>query len=81
MIRNAPRDAAVFGVDLGKNIFHVVGLDNCGVVVQRVKFRRDASLAFFERATRTVAIAGLADEFRAFLWETHNLTRKHALLR
>jgi hypothetical protein len=27
MIRNAPRDAAVFGVDLGKNIFHIVGLD------------------------------------------------------
>ena len=24
MIRNAPRDAAVFGVDLGKNVFHVV---------------------------------------------------------
>jgi len=27
MIRNAPRDASVYGVDLGKNIFHVVGLD------------------------------------------------------
>ena len=22
MIRNAPRDAAVYGVDLGKNMFH-----------------------------------------------------------
>ena len=54
MIRNAPRDAAVFGVDLGKNVFHVVGLDERGAIIQRVKFRRDALLTFFERATRTV---------------------------
>lgn len=54
MIRNAPRDAAVFGVDLGKNIFHVVGLDERGAVVQRVKFRRDTLLAFFERAAPTL---------------------------
>ena len=54
MIRNAPRDAAVYGVDLGKNTFHVVGLDPSGAVVQRVKFRRDTLLAFFERANRTV---------------------------
>jgi transposase len=54
MIRNAPRDAAVYGVDLGKTTFHVVGLDPGGAVVQRVKFRRDTLLAFFERATRSV---------------------------
>jgi len=54
MIRNAPRDAAVYGVDLGKNIFHVVGLDERGAVVQRVKFRRDTLLSFFERAKRSV---------------------------
>jgi transposase len=54
MIRNAPRDAAVFGVDLGKNIFHVVGLDARGAVLQRVKFRRDTLLAFFERAKPTL---------------------------
>jgi transposase len=54
MIRNAPRNAAVFGVDLGKNVFHVVGLDERGAVIQRVKFRRDALLTFFERATRTI---------------------------
>ncbi len=53
MIRNAPKDAAVYGVDLGKNIFHVVGLDSRGAVIQRVKFRRDSLLAFFERAMRT----------------------------
>jgi transposase len=54
MIRNAPRNAAVFGVDLGKNVLHVVGLDERGAVIQRVKFRRDALLTFFERATRTI---------------------------
>ncbi len=54
MIRNAPRDATVFGVDLGKNLFHVVGLDAAGAVIQRAKFRRDTLLAFFERAARTI---------------------------
>jgi len=54
MIRNAPRDAAVYGVDLGKNVFHVVGLDDRGAVIQRVRFRRDTLLAFFERAARTL---------------------------
>ena len=51
MHRNAPRAAAVYGVDLGKNLFHVVGLDERGAVVQRVKFRRDTVLAFFIRAS------------------------------
>ncbi|MBA3326367.1 MAG: hypothetical protein H0T41_14230, partial [Rhodobacteraceae bacterium] len=54
MIRNALRDAAVYGVDLGKNVFHVVGLDDRGAVIQRVKLRRETLLAFFERAARTV---------------------------
>jgi transposase len=54
MIRNAPKDAAVYGIDLGKNIFHVVGLDGSGAVIQRVKLRRHTLLAFFERAQRTV---------------------------
>lgn len=33
MIRNKPRSAAVYGIDLGKNIFHVVGTDATGTVV------------------------------------------------
>jgi len=49
-----PRDAAVYGVDLGKNIFHIVGVDASGAVVQRVKFRRHTLLAFFERAGRAL---------------------------
>jgi len=54
MIRNKPCDATVYGVDLGKNIFHVVGTDASGNVVPRVKFRRDKLLAFSERAKRAL---------------------------
>jgi len=50
MIRNKPRNAKVYGIDLGKNLFHVVGTDENGAIVQRVKFRRETLLAFFERA-------------------------------
>lgn len=50
MIRNQPRDAAVFGIDIGKNVFHVVGVDCTGKPIQRVRFRRDTLLQFFERA-------------------------------
>ncbi len=53
-IRNKPRDAAVFGVDLGKNLFHVCGLDAAGAPIQRATFRRDTLLQFFERATPTI---------------------------
>jgi transposase len=57
MIRNKPRGATVHGVDLGKIIFHVVGTDPAGNVIQRVKFRRDTLLAFFERAE--LALVGM----------------------
>ena len=43
-IRNKPRDAAVFGIDLGKNLFHVCGLDAAGNPVQRATFRRETLL-------------------------------------
>ncbi len=32
MMGNKPRGAAVYGVDLGKNLFHVVGVDTAGQV-------------------------------------------------
>ena len=46
MIRN--RGAAIYDVDLGKNLFHFVGTDSC--VVQKAKFRRDTLLTLFECA-------------------------------
>jgi transposase len=52
--RNKPRDAAVFGIDIGKNTFHVVGLGSTGAPIQRATFRRETLLQFFERAARTV---------------------------
>lgn len=54
MPRTIPQNAAVYGVDLGKNIFDVVGFDGTGAVVQRVKLRRDTLLNFFERANSAV---------------------------
>lgn len=49
-IRNKPKQAAVFGVDIGKTLFHVVGLDFSGAPIQRATFRRETLLQFFERA-------------------------------
>src|SRR3954462_11861557 len=48
--RNKPRPATVFGIDIGKNLFHVVGLDATGMPIQKATFRRDTLLQFFERA-------------------------------
>lgn len=53
-VRNKPREAAVFGVDIGKNVFHVVGLDPAGHPIQKATFRRDTVLQFFEGATPTI---------------------------
>jgi len=52
--RNVPRPAAVYGIDIGKNIFHVVGLGSDGVPVQKVRFRRDTLLQFFARAAPAI---------------------------
>jgi transposase len=47
MFKGDRGSAVVYGVDLGKTIFHIVGLDERGAVVQRLKFRREKLLAFF----------------------------------
>jgi len=47
----------VFGIDIGKNSFHVVGLDSTGQPVVRTKFRRDGLLQYFANArTATVGM-------------------------
>ena len=53
MTRNQPRECTVFGIDIGKNVFHICGLDGDGVPIQRCKLRRDTLLQFFERASQT----------------------------
>lgn len=50
MIRNKPKGAVTYGIYIGKNLFHVVGVDADGKPIQKVKFRRDTVLQFFERA-------------------------------
>jgi transposase len=37
----------VYGIDIGKSSFHVVGLDAAGKPVVRTKFRRDPLLQYF----------------------------------
>ncbi|MGZ2433788.1 hypothetical protein ACVITL_004704 [Rhizobium pisi] len=44
MNRNQLRECAVSRIDIGKNLFHVVGLDSSGAIVQRVKFRRETAV-------------------------------------
>lgn len=54
MEKNAPPVCAVFGIDIGKNLFHVVGLDTHGKPIYRSKFRRETLLQFFERTNSTL---------------------------
>jgi len=53
-MRNHPRGAAVYGIDIGKVRFDVVGLDERGAVLHRAKFRRDTLLAHFAAAPRAL---------------------------
>ncbi|GGI34472.1 hypothetical protein GCM10010987_79550 [Bradyrhizobium guangdongense] len=52
--RNLPRPAAVYGIDIGKNLFHVVGLSCDGTPVQKFRFRGDTLLQFFARAQPSI---------------------------
>jgi transposase len=56
-MRNQPRGAVVYGIDLGKNTFHVVGMDGQGRPLQRAKFTRETLLRFF--AVASPAIVGM----------------------
>jgi len=55
-MRTKPKpNAATYGIDIGKKVFHVVALDADGRPVQRAKFSRETLLRFFE-AANTVLI-------------------------
>jgi transposase len=47
----------VYGIDIGKNTFHVVGLDSAGKPVLHSKFRRDRLLVHF--ANTPAALIGM----------------------
>lgn len=48
---------AVIGIDLGKNTFHVIGLDKRGKIIFKRKFTRSALVAWF--ATLPPCLAGM----------------------
>jgi transposase len=50
-MRDKPRGAATYGIDVGKNRFHIVGVDSTGKVVQRLTLTRDSIFTFFANAT------------------------------
>jgi hypothetical protein len=73
MIRNKPRGATVCRIDLRKNVFHVVGTDLAGNIVQRVKFRRDFCSRSLKAGRAVIGIESCPD--------SHRLARKlHAML-
>src|SRR3954453_19604536 len=53
-MRNQPLGAVVYGVDLGKTRFDVVGCDASGRPIQSVKFSRDTLFAFFAVAPKAL---------------------------
>jgi transposase len=53
-MRKPPPGASIYGIDIGKSLFHVVGADATGKPILRVKFKRDTVLAFFTEAPRAL---------------------------
>jgi transposase len=51
MMPNQPIGAVVYGIDLGKTTFHVVGVDSSGRPIQRVKLSRTNIFKFFSNAS------------------------------
>ena len=51
-MRNQPLGAVVYGIDLGKTTFHVVGVDVTGRPIQRVKLSRATIFKFFSNASQ-----------------------------
>ena len=43
-------EAAAYGIDIGKKVFHVVAMDASGRPIQRAKFVRETLIRFFEAA-------------------------------
>jgi transposase len=56
-MRTKPCGATVYGIDLGKNAFHVVGTDSNGRPIQRVTLGRNTIFPFFSNAS--VALIGM----------------------
>jgi transposase len=53
-MRIHPRNATVYGIDLGKSTFHVVGVNPAGEVLQRCKLSRTTIFPFFVNAPKAL---------------------------
>ena len=53
-MRIHPRNATVYGIDLGKSTFHVVGVNPAGEVVQKCKLSRTTIFQFFVNAPKAL---------------------------
>ena len=53
-MRIIPKGASVYGIDLGKNSFHIVGMDNAGTPIQRAHLSRKTIFKFFMRADKAL---------------------------
>ncbi len=52
MMRQPTRTFASIGIDIGKDVFHIVGFDTSGKVVLRKKFKRLAPVGRRQRTLR-----------------------------
>ena len=59
---------AVIGIDIGKNSFHVVGLDGRGAIVLRQKWSRGQVEARFAASIRCDVSRSLSPDFRTLPW-------------
>lgn len=53
-MRNKPMGATVYGIDLGKKTFHVVGVDASGQPIQRITLSRTTIFSFFSNASHAL---------------------------
>lgn len=53
-MRTHPRNASVYGIDLGKTCFHIVGVDMAGEVVQKCKLSRATIFSYFVNAPKAL---------------------------
>ena len=49
-----PSELSVIGIDIGKNVFHLVGFDGDGEIILRRKIKRAALISTFERLSRCI---------------------------
>ena len=49
-----PTELSVIGIDIGKDVFHIIGFDPSGAIVLRRKIKRLALVATFERLPRCI---------------------------